>query len=116
MKIDLDDMRYALEATVEDVSPIPGATPPKYWTGKVPTLDDLETITLYYRSPEVTEVDIRWVSKARWPVGGWWYIAAWNDYTGWGCQDGVTARWAPTFDELWTFALDNEDRERWEEQ
>lgn len=45
---------------------------------------------------------------------GWWFIEGGNDYTGWGCQDYAYARWAPTFPELWQFALSQEDRERWE--
>lgn len=106
----LDDIRYALEARVEDVSVIPGANQPRWWTGEPPKLDSFGELRFYYRTVDPTEIDLRLVVEHN---NGWWYIAAWNDYTGWGCQDGVTCRWAWDLDSLIQFGLEREDRERW---
>ena len=42
--------------------------------------------------------------------GRWASIVAWNDYTGWGCQDGVDVRVGATRENVVRYGLDNEQR------
>jgi len=43
--------------------------------------------------------------------GRWATLNAWNDYTGWGCQDDSTIRVSPTRDHAIQYGLDNEGRD-----
>lgn len=42
--------------------------------------------------------------------GRWASVVAWNDYTGWGCQDGADIRIGATVDEVVAQGLDQESR------
>lgn len=56
------------------------------------------------------------------------YISGWNDYTGWGCQDGVHVTYAPTVKKLdlldttsdpnypWSQHQELEPNDTWDEQ
>ena len=104
-----NDMQYALQAALQDFSAVPNEEMYRHW-GPDDVWHETIRITHYYCTTESTEIDIRWVAEG---FRGWWYVAAWNDYTGWGCQDGVSIRWSETFDGLVRFGLDAEDRRRW---
>ena len=43
--------------------------------------------------------------------GRWFALTAWNDYTGWGCQDHCDIRISESRDDVIRFGLDNEGRE-----
>ena len=42
--------------------------------------------------------------------GRWFSVVAWNDYTGWGCQDGSDVRIGDTEEQVVAFGLDQEGR------
>lgn len=44
---------------------------------------------LWHVDGENDEAD--WAALMRAKDGRYWFVAAWCDYTGWGCQDGGTA-------------------------
>lgn len=43
--------------------------------------------------------------------GRWCSVDAWNDYTGWGCQDGVDVRIAATRERVISHGMTNEMRD-----
>ena len=77
-------------------------------------ITDIDTILYWYHHDNGggTEVDLRFIATLRWS-DGYIYVAAWNDYTGWGCQDGVTIGIHNTLDGLAQAVLEKKDRERW---
>jgi hypothetical protein len=112
----LADLRYALESSSRDIG---AALPERHpEVPPLPAFDRIDDILYWYwdgNEPRGgTEIDLRVVFAGDLLVDeGYWYLAAWNDYTGWGCQDGASFRWAPTLTELWRFGLEAEDRARW---
>lgn len=42
--------------------------------------------------------------------GSWAWVTAWNDYTGWGCQEGVSWVLAPDRDTMERFGIDDATR------
>jgi hypothetical protein len=112
-RLELGDVRSMFSASLEEASPVPGAEwPERRGEFVTPEFGDIDAIHFYYRSQEPTEVDLRIVFDTLWQ-SDFWYVAAWNDYTGWGCQDGVTFRWAPNLETLIRFGLEASDRDRW---
>jgi hypothetical protein len=44
--------------------------------------------------------------------GRWASVSAWNDYTGWGCQDGSNVAIGDTLEQVVRFGLDDEGRRK----
>lgn len=44
--------------------------------------------------------ELQLYAVVRFEDGRWGYVEAWNDYTGWGCQDGVEWNVADTAEQL----------------
>jgi hypothetical protein len=44
--------------------------------------------------------------------GRWASVSAWNDYTGWGCQDGSNVAIGDSREQVITFGLDEEGRRK----
>lgn len=57
-----------------------------------------------------TELDLALVAEL--VDGRWISIVAWNDYTGWGCQDGSDVRVGDTEQQVVEFGLDESSRQR----
>lgn len=55
-----------------------------------------------------TELELNIVGTLK--DGRWFSIEAWNDYTGWGCQDGSEVRIGATEAEVVNFGLTKEGR------
>lgn len=85
------------------------------------TFDDIAEVTEY----DIKSHEERWekpgdyigseldmVVVGRLKDGRWFSGKAWNDYTGWGCQDGVDWKVADTYTQLVYDGLDDEDRNR----
>ena len=53
-----------------------------------------------------------WVAMGRLKDGRWWFLTAWCDYTGWGCQDGGHSTCVATREDLVRTVLGAEDRLR----
>jgi len=57
-----------------------------------------------------TELDL--VALLELHDGRWAVLYGWNDYTGWGCQDGAGLRFAPSRDEAIRYGMDEAQRTR----
>ncbi|GAA4075617.1 hypothetical protein [Nocardioides kongjuensis] len=98
----LDDLAYALESAGEDGH----------------TLADIAEVTdysiSYHGAPwtpgEDGGTELTLIVLARLTDGRWLAMEAWNDYTGWGCQDGVDAYVGPTREDVVTNGLTNDAR------
>lgn len=55
-----------------------------------------------------------WVCYGRLHDGRWFYLNAWCDYTGWGCQAGGTSELRATREECERLSLTESDRLRFE--
>lgn len=83
-------------------------------------IGDLAEVVRYYAEYN----DVRWmpgndggselvlVVVAKTTDGRWVSIEAWNDYTGWGCQDGSDVRIGGTEDQVVRFGLTEDARRR----
>lgn len=54
-----------------------------------------------------------WQIAGRLKDGRWFYLSAWCDYTGWGCQEGGSAWVADDRDSLVQFGIPAEQRDVW---
>lgn len=57
-----------------------------------------------------TELDL--IAVVRLKDGRWASINAWNDYTGWGCQDGSEIAIGDTKEQVVQFGLDEDGRRK----
>lgn len=55
--------------------------------------------------------ELQLYAVVRFDNGQWGFVEAWNDYTGWGCQDGVAWRVADTPEDLYLMCMSKEGRE-----
>lgn len=119
-RLDVDELRAMIGyAKVEEIAAVPGEDLPVEVVNGWQALLVQGAITHWFHSAHGvvgdsgTEVDLRVVVEVDWPISGFLYVAAWNDYTGWDCGSGVTVRWASSFDALRRLALERQDRENW---
>lgn len=107
------DLRYALEyGRQQTATPIPSDVEREI------TFDDVEEVVRYSVSYEDVEwkpgagggTELNMVLVARLTDGRWIAIEAWNDYTGWGCQDGSDVRVGASEDQVVRYGLSNEAR------
>lgn len=112
----LSDLAYALTEGPETTT----ATPLPEITGRI-ALADIAEVERYYVSyhglvwtpdndADGSELDM--VLLMRLHDGRWASVTAWNDYTGWGCQDASYVKVGATRDDVIRYGLDNEGRER----
>lgn len=97
------------------VTAAPGALPaPRF------EFSDIESVDKYFIhyheqvwSPgdeSGTELTMILVGKLK--SGQWFSLSAWNDYTGWGCQDSATFQIGASEDDVVRYGLDNSERAR----
>lgn len=112
----LDDLAYALTEGPETTTATPVPQPAERLA-----LADVEAVEAYYvayggsvwtptNGEGGTELDM--VLLLRLTHGGWASVTAWNDYTGWGCQDASYVKVSDNRDDVIRYGLDNEGRER----
>lgn len=53
-----------------------------------------------------------WLAVGTLKSGGYFFLTAWCDYTGWDCQAGGHSEEAPTLEHLIRFCMGDEDRQR----
>jgi NADH:ubiquinone oxidoreductase subunit E len=72
-------------------------------------LDEVEEVVRYYEGYNESE-DWLWVLKMK--DGQWCHIAGWCDYTGWDCQAGAEAFYAPAERQLASLHITAESRRK----
>ena len=60
---------------------------------------------------EATGTELRLTAILELTDGRWASLEAWNDYTGWGCQDGSSVRIGPDRESVVRFGLTSEGRD-----
>ena len=72
----------------------------------------LEDVAEVIASSEGENDGASWVAVFRLKDGRFAFLAAWCDYTGWGCQDGGDIYFADSLEHLIRWALGEGDRDR----
>lgn len=79
----------------------------RLWDGTPTDLPEIERIIeCWFTSNESGDnagpigTELQVYAVLRFKDGRWGYLEAWNDYTGWGCQDGVEWNVADTAEQL----------------
>lgn len=117
LPVPVDDLAYAL---TESPDTTVASSDPSRPTDRI-ALTDIAEVERYYVAygssvwtPTNGEggTDLDMVLLMRLTDGRWASVTAWNDYTGWGCQDASYVKVGATRDDVIRYGLDNEGRER----
>jgi hypothetical protein len=110
--------RWDLPAPLDDIASAFGA---QYGTQKDPVaLDQVATVDRYFidsnggqwtpETPDAGGSEVTLVLLGTLKDGRWFGLEAWNDYTGWGCQDGCDIYVGPTREDVVANGLTVEGR------
>lgn len=114
----LDELAYDIAAALSAGTPHMSATPIPLPLPTPVEFADVVDVTRYkvsyndgdWKPGDPTGSEMSMTLVARLTDGRWLSIEAWNDYTGWGCQDGSDVRVAATEDQLVKHGLTNAGR------
>lgn len=118
LPVPLYDLAFALAYEYNhqfSAAPIPEAVDPPI------RVHDLAEVVRYYVehndvvwTPGSTDggSELKLIVVARAKDGRWVAVEAWNDYTGWGCQDNSDVRIGTSEDQVVAYGLSNDARAR----
>lgn len=114
IKAPICDLIDALEAAPHLTTGVPSERVDSITIGQI---DEVVRYAVSYHSSEWkpgdgggTELDLAVVARLH--DGRWVSVEGWNDYTGWGCQDGAYVRVSATEDDVVWHGLSAEARRR----
>lgn len=73
---------------------------------------DVTEVAEIIKAEEGQNAGDSWLAVGRLKNGLFFFLSAWCDYTGWGCQDGGSSETADTLENLIRWRMGDEDRAR----
>jgi hypothetical protein len=108
----MGDLYYALDENLVQTAAFPSVRVPE----KI-CLAEVDEVVRYHVSyhgeawPVATgSTELQMYIVGKLVDGRWFSVVAWNDYTGWGCQDGSEIRVGYTEEQVVEFGLDEQGR------